>query len=297
LLPDGFPDLVKLAIKDWDWDLLPEKDDDIWEALLYTIFLGATVRTAQANYIKEVLGDVLEFKAANAVHNFTWSKKALKITDSELRSIHGTPGESLKSAILQIAIKEIQSLDLSRTIDTALNFFAKYSINVPKIKALQDDLAGSLNVVDYAAHEIYNVRYIKGVLWLYSCGIAKDIVPPNAHVTRFLDECGYPQFAWSRNMPEDWQIFTIACAKMREVAKQVETELSQRITPKQAQAAVWYLQTCRGLLPRNTKRKLTPSLLIDFLNSQKWAIKKLNSKLNDIEELESVTNDLKGFLG
>lgn len=297
MLPDGFPDLVKLVIKNWDWDLFPEKDDEVWDALLYTIFLGATVRTAQAHYMKEVLGDILEFNAANAVHDLTWSKKALKIANSELRSIHGTPGESLKGAILQIAIKDIQTLDVSRTIDTALKFFNSHSINLSKIKALQNDLKGSLNIVADAANEIHNVRYVKGVIWLYNCGIARDLVPPNAHVTRFLNECGYPQFAWSRDIPEDGHIFTIACAKMREVAKQVETKLGRKVTPKQAQAAVWYLQTCRGLLPRNTKRKLTPRLLIDFLYAQNWNVEQLEDKIVDIDELESLTNDLKSFLG
>ena len=43
---------------------------------------------------------------------------------------------------------------------------------------------------------IYNVRYTKGVLWLYSCGIAEDLAPPNNHTIKFLDECGYPGFGW-----------------------------------------------------------------------------------------------------
>lgn len=296
-MPDGFSDLVALVIKNWDWDILPKKDSDIWEALLYTVFLGATVKTAQAGYIKEVLGDLLEFNAAKAVQTDpVWSKKVLKVIDTELGSITGTPGEGLKRAICKIAIHEAESLDLSRTIGTALDFFNKHNINVQEIKNLQNGVKGTLDLVDRAARKIHKVRYIKGVLWLYGCGIAKDLVPPNAHVTRFLYECGYPGFGWSRDMPDDSQIFTPACNCMRDVAKQVEAELKQPITPKQAQAAVWYLQTCRGLLPRSYKKHLTPLLLIDFLNIQRWDVPQLNHRIGDVEQLESLTADLKAFL-
>lgn len=280
MLPEGFSYLVALVIKDWSWDKLPKNDSDIWDALLYTVFLGAIVRSAQAGYAKEVLTDLLEFKAAQKVpKDPIWSKKALKVLNTELGSIKGTPGEGFKRAILQIVIQQVENLDLSRTIGTALDFFDNQKLNVQKIKSLQNDYKGTLDLTDLAAREIHNIRYIKAVLWLYGCGIAMDLVPPNAHVTRFLNECGYLGFGWSRDIPDDWQIFTPACKCMRDVAKKVATELGRSITPKQAQAAVWYLQTCRGLLPTGHKKELTPLALIDFLRTQKWSIQRLDDKL------------------
>ena len=124
------------------------------------------------------------------------------------------------------------------------------------IKSLQHDAKATFDFVDLAARSIHNVRYIKAVLWLYGCGIAEDLVPPNAHVTRFLHECGYKGFGWSKEPVDDWQIFTPACQCMRDMAKKVETELKRPITAKQTQAAVWYLQTCRGLLPTNRKQRV-----------------------------------------
>lgn len=185
---------------------------------------------------------------------------------------------------------------MSLTIGTALKFLDDYDVNVRKIKSLENNFQGTLDLVDIAARKIHRVRYIKAVLWFYGCGIAKDLVPPNAHVTRFLDECGYPGFGWSRDMPADWQVFTPACNCMRDVAKQVGAELKQPITPKQAQAAVWYLQTCRGLLPKGYKNQLTPFLLIDFLNIQRWDIPQLDQKIVDVEQLEGLMADLKSFL-
>lgn len=264
--------------------------------MLYPIFLGATVRSAQASYIKGVLDDLLEFEAVHRIlTDSIWSKKVLSVINIEMNSINGTPGEGFKRAILQIAAHEVESLNLSRTIGTALNFFDKYGITVQKVVGLQNDTKGTLDLVDLAAREIHNVRYIKGVLWLYGCGIAKDIVPPNSHVTRFLHECGYP-VGWSREPPEDWQIFTPACNYMRDVAKHVSIELKQPITPKQAQAAVWYLQTCRGLLPPRYARRLNPLKLIEFMGARKWDIHKLSGVLDDVEQLESLASGLKASL-
>lgn len=48
----------------------------------------------------------------------SWSKKALALIDMELGSIKGTLGEGFNRAILQIARQEIQSLHLSRTIES-----------------------------------------------------------------------------------------------------------------------------------------------------------------------------------
>jgi uncharacterized membrane protein (DUF2068 family) len=83
---------------------------------------------------------------------------------------------------------------------------------------------------------------------------------------------------------------------MRDVAQQVATELRQLITPKQAQTAVWYLQTCRGLLPQGYARQLTPLTLINFSKAQKWDIQRLSQMLDDVEQLDSLASDLKASL-
>lgn len=297
MLPEGFSHLVAISIESWDWDVLPEEDAQVWDALLYPVFLGRTVRSAQAGYVKEVLDSYLRMEAARDVRTDPyWSKKILKRIDLELSSISGTPGEGLKRAILNTVAQDVQSLDLSRTIHTALSFFERFDINAEKIRSIQNDNDATNELVVCAAKEIYNVSYIKAVLWLYDCGIAYNIVPPNSHIKRFLAECGYPGFGWSRDEPEDWQIYALANAKMSEVAQQVAVELGQPITPKQAQAAVWYLQTCRGLLSRKYARRLSPQTLIDFLQYQRWNIDRLTERLNNIERLENLAEDLKMFL-
>jgi hypothetical protein len=83
---------------------------------------------------------------------------------------------------------------------------------------------------------------------------------------------------------------------MREVAGEVSRHLSQTITAKQAQAAVWYLQSCRGLLPRNYSGRLSPRTLTDFLESMRWDINDLANRLADVEQLEALIEDFERFL-
>jgi len=295
--PVGFPRLVAVSIENWDWDRLPQQDTDVWDALLYSVFLGRTIRSAQANYVRQVLDPLLRRDAAGAVRTDpNWSRTVLRRIDTELGSIIGTPGEGFKRAILNTVAQDAQNLNLSRTLDTALSFFEDYDIGVELIRRIQNNRGQTEELVDFATREIYNVGYIKAVIWMYDCGIARDLVPPNSHIKRFLAECGYPGFGWSRDEPEDWQIFALACRRMSEVAQEVSRHLNQPITAKQAQAAVWYLQSCRGLLPRNYSRRLSPQALTDFLERRRWDIRELANRLGDVERLEGLMEDLKVFL-
>jgi hypothetical protein len=297
MFPEGFPHLVAVTLESWDWDRLPSKDEDIWNALLYPVFLGRTIRSAQASYMKQVLDPLLKKSAAKAVKTDPkWSKTVLKRIDSELAGIVHTPGEGYKKAILNSVVKEAENLNLGRTIGDALSFFENHGVGVELIKKLQKDKHETSELTDYATREIYNVGYTKAVIWMYDCGIAHDLVPPNSHIKRFLTECGYSGFGWSRDEPEDWQIYALACQKMGEVAQEVSKYLRCSVTAKQAQADVWYLQSCRGLLPSSYSRMLSPKVLTNFLESRKWDITKLANRLSDIEKLEILMEELKAFL-
>ena len=211
MLPEGFSNLVATSIENWDWDVLPKEDTQVWDALLYPVFLGRTVRSAQAGYVKEVLDSYIKMDVAQAVRaDPYWSEKVLKRINSKLGSISGTLGEGLKRAILNTVAQDVRNLNLSRTLDTALSFFERYGIDVDRIRSIRNSDSGTRELVDYATREIYNVSYIKAVLWLYDCGIAYNLVPPNSHIKRFLADCGYRRFDWSRDQPEDWQIFALA---------------------------------------------------------------------------------------
>jgi hypothetical protein len=299
-LPKGFPDLVAAVIKDWDWDELPRRNSDIWDALIHTIFLGKNVRSAQAGYVEEVLASHLTMRdAQRARGDLNWGRSILRAIDTELNAIRGTPGEGLKRAILKNVRGSITS-DLAETLYTALQFIRTNNVDVQKIKQIRNNRDETINLVDYAARQIHNVGYVKAVLWLYGCGIADDLVPPNAQNQRFLTECGYSGFRWSRyGMAEDWQIFAPLCKRMREVADIVSKQLKRKepITAKQAQLAAWYLESCRGLPGMGRRRRwFTPRVLLDFLESRGWDIDDLSDRLGDVDRLEDLGEELRSFL-
>jgi hypothetical protein len=297
ILPDGFTDLVSLSLEQWDWDILPENDEDVWDSLMSQIFLGATVRSAQAKYVKEVLEQFISHDVAWEVDTNDWSSRVLDRIRKEKAKIPNTPGESYKSAILNLVEQDVADLSVSRTIYDALNFFNNYNICTAEIIRIENDTKETKDLVDLISREIHNVSYVKAVLWLYSCGIAREVVPPNAHVINFLRQYGYLSSAWTRyDQPPDWQIFSVLCEKMCDVSQQVSIELGEQVTPKQAQSGVWYLQTCKGLLSSWYSGRLTPSKLIDFMKYQDWDIGDLAEAILDVEQLEDFEEDLKAFI-
>jgi len=295
-LPDGFSDFVAAVIEDRDWDTLPTNDSEVWDALLYPIFLGENIRSAQAHYIEELLERFLTMSAAETTETDpNWNDPILAAIDSEMKTIQNTPGAGLKRAALNAARVNVANYDLCRTVHTALRFFKTHDFGAKKISHIRDDTRGTLELVDYAAREIYNVKYIKAVIWFYNCGVAQDLAPPNYHSQSFLVECGYQEFGFSRDsVAESREIFAPLCQKMRSVAIAVSDELKEPVTAKQVQLAAWYLGSCRGLPElQGIRRRLTPKLLLVFLGGRKVDYL---SKLSDVEKLESLGNELNSFL-
>ncbi|WGM88908.1 MAG: hypothetical protein NUK63_08295 [Candidatus Bathyarchaeum tardum] len=67
MLPDGFADFTSLVLQKWHLDELAKSDANVWNAFLYPIFLGPTVRSAQAAYVKDVMLPFLDFENVNAI--------------------------------------------------------------------------------------------------------------------------------------------------------------------------------------------------------------------------------------
>jgi len=158
MLPEGFPHLVAATIRNWYWDQLPRSDDEVWDALLRPVFLGQTIRQAQANCVKQVLDSFLRRTEAQKVRfELGWSTRVLRRIEEELRSITGTPGEGFKRAILNTVAQDASNLNLGRTLDTALSFFERYGIGAELIRNIQSDRGATAELVDRATREIHNV--------------------------------------------------------------------------------------------------------------------------------------------
>lgn len=297
LLPNRFSELVELSIIDWDWDQLPDSMENIWDALMSQIFLGPTVRTAQATYIKQVLEPLICYSAAPDVNQSGWSNVVLSHLHNVKNSIRNTPNESQKRAIISLTEQDVEDLKLSRTIYDSLIFFKQNRINVHRIHQLMGDTSETENLAYSASKNIYNVALTKAVLWLYGCGIAQDLVPPNTHVVGFLNQYSCIDLGWdSSKWPPDWQLFSICRNKVNEISITVARDLGKDVSSKQVQASIWYLQTCRGLLSRGNRGKMNPDKLISYLEYQNWSIKDLEEHIVDIELLEDLEASLNSFM-
>lgn len=292
-IPEGFPDLVGAVIKeDWGWDELPKKDSDIWNALHGPLFIGKYIRSAQTSYVKNILSRYLTPSEVQKAQNQKWGEKVLRVINAELDAIQDTPGESLKRTILKNVRENITSTNLIETLCEAFQFLKDHNVNVDKIKQIHDDYDKTIDIVDRATREIYNVGYTKAVLWLYNCGIANDLAPPNHQNRRFLKECGL-----GVGDDEDRMIFAPLCNNMRKVAKIVSKQLNKTVTAKQTQLAAWYLESCGGLPGmKGYKNRLTPRVLLDFLERYGWDVDNMDEKLNDIEQVGKLGEKLRNFL-
>jgi len=84
---------------------------------------------------------------------------------------------------------------------------------------------------------------------------------------------------------------------MREVANLVSRQLKKPITAKQAQLAAWYLESCRGLPGmERRRRRLTPRVFLNFLESRGWNIDNLSERLGNVERLEDLGEELRSFV-
>jgi hypothetical protein len=297
MLPDGFSTLVELSLENWTWDKLPRSRGEIWDALLHQVFLGAMVKSSQAGYVKRVLEKYLSLAVAHKVRDMNWTAKPLNTIQREKNHIIGTPGEGYKSRILGLVEQDIADGRVSQTIHDALTFFDSHNISVKKIKELENNKKATDNLVVDACNTIHNVSYVKSVLWMYGCGIARQAVPPNSHIKKFLGQYGFLSSAWTEGDDfADWEIYSICNQKMQQVASLVSDDLGKEISPKQAQSSVWYLQSCRGLISNRYSGKLTPRKMVDFLEYQGWTIDNLNHKIGDVEELDDLSESITSFL-
>jgi hypothetical protein len=298
-LPDGFYDLVELYTKSSRRTSLPKSVYDVWDALIYPLFLGENTRSAQASYVCDMLhNDFLTYrKAKKALNDPSWSKKVASALNHRLSSIKGSNAEGYKRAILALLRNQAERGELIETITSAIDFFNIYKPIHKYIDKIKKDTDAQKEFVVLSARGIFNVGIIKSVIWLYSCGIGKEIVPPTSHIRRFLSESGISYFDWSLNGMSDEEAFAPACRYISDIANSCTILIGKKITPKEIQNAVWYYETCKSLIAHSKLSKhLTPRNLIQYLNSNNWTLRNLGDIIDDIERIDDLSQSIKDFL-
>ncbi len=306
-LPSGFSNLVEAVADDRSDDGLPVNKEEIWNALMYPIFLGKNVRSAQASYIKNVLSEYVTMEKAQELGEGTgWREEVLDKIGSKLMNISGDPGEGYKSGILKTVKGMVENHELSKSMHRAVNYIDSNDIDAQKIEDLRGDIEAQRELIVSSAKNIYNIGLVKSVLWFYNCGIAKHLAPPNSHVKDFLSNCNATLDIEDLKDEEIEVIgerskflatLTSVSEKMESVTLKVESKLNTNLTVREVQSAVWYLQTCKKLEKvKYLHTDLTPTLLLDFLEEKGWDINEFSARLNDLERLKRVGQSLRDFL-
>ncbi len=262
------------------------------------VFLGSIVKTSQASYIKRTLEPYISYKNAPRVDEIGWKDEVINFLNEQEKLNKNTLGEGSKKAIIITTKSLVDDLTLSRTVFDALNFFKENRITVRRIHRLENDISNTENLVYAASKKIHNVALTKAVIWLYGCGIARDLVPPNTHVVRFLNQYCDLGLDWNSNKwPPREHLFSRCRNKVGNISNEISPVLNQQASNKQVQSAIWYLQTCKGLITNNyNKGKLSPRKLISFIDSQNWSIKDLETHIVDIELFDDLSEYLNNYL-
>lgn len=306
-LPSKFPALVGAVIDTWKESELPANKEEIWEALMYPMFLGQNVRSAQASYIKNVLSNYVSMEEARKLGEESgWRDRVLEKINSKLINIDGTLGEGYKSGILNSVKNQVENYELSRSLLDGVNYIDDNNIDAQKVEDLKFDRDQQIKLVVLASQNVHNVGLIKSVLWFYNCGIAKRLAPPNSHVKGFLKDCNV-SLSFNDLTEEEIEvlggknrargILYSVSDKMEEVTQKVESNLSKPLTVREVQSAVWFLQTCKKLdRVKYLHTDVTPERLLKFLDEHNWNMSDLSERLNDVERLDGVGEKLRNFL-
>lgn len=294
-LPSSYEELVS-RFKPEKEGFLPTSYDEIWDGLVFSLFLGPRSKSAQTVYVSEVLHNWVECKAAvKSLTDSNWSKNVLADIKLELSSISGSQGEGHKRAALKSISTVVRKGELVRTIADAHDFLSRKGISTKSMKKMENDKARQMEFVVEVSDSIFGFGIVKSVFWLYSMGIGYEVVPTNPHVRKFLRSCGYSDSAFLRDTP-DLYTFAPACKRMKEVALDVSSSIDTTVTPKICQHAAWLYYACKSLIPRSMTRDLTFGTLLDFLDSNGWTPDVFDGILGDIERIDDVARDLAASL-
>jgi hypothetical protein len=149
---------------------------------------------------------------------------------------------------------------------------------------------------------IWRFGMTKTILLLNGMGLALDHCPPSWQVLRFVEEdLGKqvnPQLYQDEPTAVTWANAYIAIGAVRAVARQISAKIP-KVTTADVGNALWYWKSAQHLLAFSRgalRRKLTPSVLLNFLRARRSSLESFGSELFDIDSIDSLASELKTFL-
>lgn len=149
---------------------------------------------------------------------------------------------------------------------------------------------------------IWRLGLTKSILLLNGMGLALDHCPPSWQVLKFAEEelgRHFSPLLFQGEPPANsvqWSEAFTAIGDTRKVARQLASTIPG-VTTADVGNALWYWKSGQNLLTRSPlRKKLSPSMLLVFLKSQKQSLTDFGKEMGDIDAVDQLTSDLKSYL-
>jgi hypothetical protein len=279
--PDGFGDLVKMAMK--ERPAKPKDTAEIWEKFLRVLFLGGKRSDPEITFLIKLLNDIGYVQKTDGDD---WRDAVSEIIRERSARI--------KDDDILLMLKEFEKelFKICASIKGSARYFAKNDISP---KTLETMLLGREKTWEFIEglaqnEDVSNVKYTKIILWLHSIGYGEDFVPPSWQTKKFVnDEIGpYYQF-----YDDDKYFMQKAQGFAQDMHKAV-----RGCTARDVAAAIFYYASLKGMLPPRSpeKKRFNPRMLLRFLKSRKMTLRNISEKLSDFDERQALIDDFNEFV-
>jgi len=301
MLPEGFEHLVRRVIKEDPATIrcLPRSKSEIWKNFVWGVFLSENRSEAEANYGYDVVDSAGLFEPSTIRKlGIKWGDKMIEVCQSEMRNVHGR-----KRGILQAVTHESSVEEATRCILESLRYFENITRSVIRDRTLTREATNEfMTEIAYprSSKHIFNIGLTKTILWLQSFGLGNHLCPPSRQSISFAEQDLGMRLA--RELDDEmgvWGYYFTFLSKITEVTREIEKSLKTSVTERDVCKAIWYYKSCQSLvatLRRGLKKRLTPKVLLEFLDTRKWILQELAKRVTDIEEIDVLREDLRRFL-
>jgi len=209
-----------------------------------------------------------------------------------------------KRGILQAVTYDLSVEKATRCLLESVRYFETVTPKVirerTQTREATNDLMTEIAYPQSKDH-VFNIGLTKTILWLQSFGLGNHLCPPSRQSMKFVEEDRGVRLG--REFEDDMGVwgyyFAPFLGEITKVAKEVEKALNMPVTERDIGKAIWYYKSCQTLvasLRLGLKSRLTPKVVLDFLDLRKWTLDDLAERLTNIDEIDELCEDLKRFV-
>lgn len=278
-MPDGFPALVKLVMKEQPLkSFAPKTEKEIWQKFLRIVFLGGSRSDAEINYLLDLFGQALDL-------NYVLKTRGEPL-EAELSKMISAKMKTEKSEQLQYILDNLNN-ELFRIVASmkgAARYFEKTGMSPAVLNDKTEDKEKTWDFINELVEDedVTNVKFTKVILWLHSVGKAQDFCPPSRQIKDFSNKDIGPYYRFY----EDDKYFM---QRIQEFSEEIRKSVP-KATVYDISKAIFYYRVCKNML--SNQKGFQPSSLMRFLKKQKLDLKKLSAALGDVKKRAALEKKL-----